>query len=234
MKGNAIPERSGIDTGKFKRKVKSLIKISSTAPPLWTLSGHSVITFQDPPEFALATDGPFRFRNEMFVQDCVVPTDTAMGSLLMIMFEPHAKDTVELRSTETDKEMQTFALRAGDEAFRKRICLGRPYGNANTLHIRFPKLVELVRKLPVSVVGPENSSAFVFRVVLLASRSDGATRVHGEWCLRHTLRWSDSSFLPLSLSLGIDGRGSGCNRSPRKLNPSGRDASTHDRNSSRV
>jgi hypothetical protein len=31
------------------------------------------------------------------------------------------------------------------------------------------------------VVGPENSSAFVFRVVLLSSRSDGSARGCAEW-----------------------------------------------------
>ena len=70
------------------------------------LCSFAVIALQDPTEFALATNTSFRLWDEGRIQDSVVSTDTAMGPLLVIMFEPHANDVVELSFTEADEIIQ--------------------------------------------------------------------------------------------------------------------------------
>ena len=63
----------------------------------------SVVTLQDATKFALATHGAFGLRNEGFVQNSVVPSDTSVGSLLVIVFEPNSIDVVQLVKTETEE-----------------------------------------------------------------------------------------------------------------------------------
>ena len=65
--------------------------------------GFAVVALENPAEFALATNTAFGLWDEGGIQDSVVSTDAAMGSLLMIMIDPHAKDIVKLPATETDE-----------------------------------------------------------------------------------------------------------------------------------
>ncbi len=111
------------------------------------LRGFAVVALQDSTEFAFATNLTFGFWNKGIVKNGVVSTDTAMGPLLMIMFEPHANDVVELSSTEANKVVQHLAFCGTDEAFCKRVRLGSPWTYANASHAWFPELVELVRIL---------------------------------------------------------------------------------------
>ena len=60
-----------------------------------SLGGLAIVGLDDPAELALASNSVFGFRNEGFVQYRVVPTDPAMWPLLMIMFEPHTKNSIE-------------------------------------------------------------------------------------------------------------------------------------------
>ena len=71
-----------------------------------SLGGFSIVRLDESAEFALATNSAFGFRNEGFVQYRVVPTDPAMWALLMIVFMPHAKNIVEVSSTEANEMVQ--------------------------------------------------------------------------------------------------------------------------------
>lgn len=61
-------------------------------------------------------------------------------------------------SAEANEMVQRFGLHFPDITFAERICLGRLHGNSNTSYVRFPKRVELVWELSVSV--PDNESRF--------------------------------------------------------------------------
>ena len=61
-------------------------------------------------------EGAFRSQNEVFIQHRTVSADTSMRSLLVIIFQPHAKDVIELSSTETNEVIQHFPFCSSDEA----------------------------------------------------------------------------------------------------------------------
>ncbi len=60
-----------------------------------SLGGLAIVGLDESAELRLAADNTFRFRNKVFVRDCVVPPDTATWPLLMIMLEPHTKNSTE-------------------------------------------------------------------------------------------------------------------------------------------
>ncbi len=93
----------------------------------------------------------FGIRNEVFIQHGVVSTDASVRPLFVIMIEPHAKDVVELTSTEAEEVIQHFSLRRSDKAFTERVCFWGSRRRANTSHIRFPEVVEFVRILSVAI-----------------------------------------------------------------------------------
>ncbi len=81
--------------------------------------GFAIVAFHNSGQFALATNAPFGPRDEAYVEHRVVSTDSAMGSLLVIMFQPHAKDVVELSSTEANEMIQYLLFCSSDIAFTK-------------------------------------------------------------------------------------------------------------------
>ena len=75
------------------------------------LYNSAVVALQDSTELDLATNTSFRLWDKRCIQDGGISTDTAMRALLMIMFQPHAKDLVHLSSTEANEMVQPFAFR---------------------------------------------------------------------------------------------------------------------------
>ena len=115
------------------------------------LCGFAVVTLENSTEFRLATNLTFRIRNKGCIQDGVVSTDTAMGPLLMIMFEPHADYIVKLSSAEADEMIQHFAFRTTNEALYEGVCFGCPRRYTNASDFGFPELVEFARIFSVSI-----------------------------------------------------------------------------------
>ena len=62
----------------------------------------AIVAFQYAAEFGLATNNAFRPGNKSLVQNSIVSTNTTMRAMLVIMFEPHAKNVVKLSSAEAD------------------------------------------------------------------------------------------------------------------------------------
>jgi hypothetical protein len=85
------------------------------------LRGFAIVTLHDPSEFGLATNGAVGIRKEVIVQNSIVSTNTAMGAWLVMMFQPRAKDVVELSSTEADEMVQRFSLRTSDIVLDERV-----------------------------------------------------------------------------------------------------------------
>ena len=99
-----------------------------------------------------------------FVKNSVISTDTAMRALLVIMFQPHAKDVVQLSSTEANEMVQRFAFRTCDKALHKGVRFGRLRRYADTSHLWFPERVEFVRVLSITIPNKKpRVDAFVFQ-----------------------------------------------------------------------
>lgn len=112
--------------------------------------GFAVVAFQDSTEFALASNATFGLRDEVFIENCVVSTDTPMRPPVVIMIQPDSKDVVQLPSAEADEMSERLALCCPDTALTKRTCFGRPWRNPNASDVRLPEQVEFVRVLSVS------------------------------------------------------------------------------------
>ena len=106
----------------------------------------------------------FGIRSKVFIQHCVVPTDASVWPLLVIMFQPHAKDVVELSSTEADEMIQDLAFRGSNVAFTKSVRHRSTWRSFDGLHFGlFPEFVELVRVLSITIPNEESGvDAFVF------------------------------------------------------------------------
>ena len=136
----------------------------------WTFSertnsrGFSVVTFQDATKLGLASNSAFRLRNEVFVQNGIVSPDTAMRALLVIMFQPHTEDVVELSSTEANEVIQDLSLCSSDEAFAECIRHWSTRWDFYWSHISLlPKHVERMRILSITISDQEPKiDAFVF------------------------------------------------------------------------
>ena len=128
------------------------------------LRGFAVITFKNAAEFGLASNSAVCLRNEIVVQNGVVSTNTAMRSLLVIMFQPYAKDVVKLPAAKTDKVIQTFAFRGSNKTFAERIGHRSPRWNLNRPHVSlFPEHVEGIRILSITIPDQElRLDTFVF------------------------------------------------------------------------
>ena len=131
---------------------------------LYNSCGFAVITLQDSTEFGLATNTALRIRNKRFVQNSVVSSYTSMRPLLVIIFQPHAKDVIELSSTEADEMVQQFSLRSTDIAFTESVRHRGAWWNFDWSHFGlFPKFVEFVRVLSITIPNEEfGVDAFVF------------------------------------------------------------------------
>ncbi len=128
----------------------------------FALCGFAVVTLQDAAEFALATNDAFGCRNEGIIKDSVVPTDPTMRSLLMIMFEPHANDVVELSSTEANEVVQHLAFGGAYKAPHEGVCLRRSRRDTNASDLRFPELIEFVWILPVTISNDKSRTDSLF------------------------------------------------------------------------
>ena len=85
------------------------------------LCGVAIVTFQYSPEFALATNKPFGLWDKIYVEHSVFSADSAMGALLVVVLQPHAKDVVELSATEANEVIQYFSLRGSNVAFTESV-----------------------------------------------------------------------------------------------------------------
>lgn len=122
------------------RQYENIIELFTTHD---SLCGFPVVTFQDAAEFALASHSAFCLRNEVLVEHRFASPYTAMRSLLVIVFQPHAKDVVELSSTKANEVIQGLAFGSSDEAFAKCICHRSARRNLNRSHVGlFPEHVE--------------------------------------------------------------------------------------------
>ncbi len=115
------------------------------------LCSFAIVALEDAAEFALATNDAFGCRNEGMIKDSVVPTDPTMRSLLMIMFEPHANDVVELSSTEANEVVQHLAFGGAYKALHEGVCLRCSGRDTNASDLWFPELIEFVWILPVTI-----------------------------------------------------------------------------------
>ena len=117
-----------------------------------SLRGFSIITFQDAAEFSLASNSAFALWHKVFIKHGIVPTNTAMRSLLVIVFKPHAKDVVELSPTEANEVIQTFAFCSSNEALTKCVRHRSTWRDFYWSHVSlFPKQVEGMRILSIAI-----------------------------------------------------------------------------------
>lgn len=121
----------------------------------------SVVTLQDAAEFALAADGALGLRDESLVQYRVVSSDTPVGSLLVIMFQPNSIDVVQLVKTETDEMIQHFLFHLPNIRFNERVVHREAGGIFGTGFSR-PTDAGVIRILPpLASTGPAKEEPFV-------------------------------------------------------------------------
>ena len=148
MSSNYIASSKKSETGAV-RQHENIIELLATHD---SLRGFAVITFQNAAEFGFASDSAFRLRNEVLIQNCVVSANAAMGPFFVIMFQPHAKNIIELSSTETNKMIQHFPFCSSDEALTE--CVRHRSTRRNFYRPDFgifPKHVESIRILSIAI-----------------------------------------------------------------------------------
>ena len=135
------------------RQYENLLELLATHD---SLCGFAVVTFQDATEFGFASNSAFRLRNEVLVQNSVVSPDTAMRALLVIMFQPHTKDVVELSSTKANEVIQDLSLCSSDEAFAECIRHRGAWWDFNGPDVSlFPERIEGMRVLSIAISNHE-------------------------------------------------------------------------------
>ena len=96
------------------RSSSKLNRVLTRPSSLWErtdLRGLAIVTFQYAAEFGLAANTSFGFRDKVYIEHRVVTSHTPVRCLLVIMFQPRAKNMVELPSTEAEKIVQDLMLR---------------------------------------------------------------------------------------------------------------------------
>ena len=116
------------------------------------LRSFAVVTFQNATKFSFTSNSAFRLRNKVLVENGIVSANTAMRAFLVVKFQPHAKNVVELSSAKTNEVIQHFPLCSSDEALAKCVCHGSAWRNLYWPYVRlFPKCIEGIRALPIAI-----------------------------------------------------------------------------------